>query len=466
MLIYPLEFKEELYFIYSRLNRDGYSFCLDSSLVNQELGRFSFVGINPRLVFRSQGNIIEYMEGGKWEVKQGNPLEFLNNLIKENIIPAEKLTNYPFPFAGGLVGYLSYELKNQIEDRPILKNNFATTYDQYWGLYDIFLVEDGISKQKWIVGNSKREIDSLIKEVGECLVAKVSDEEYTYIGELQSDTDQSSYIEKIKEVKEYIRKGDIDLINLSQCFSFEIEGSNLNFYKVLRHISPSYYGAFLHFPDHDIISISPERLIKVIDNIIETRPIKGTRPRGRDEREDRKNRKELEECEKEKAELLMVVESECKNLNKISIPESTVVSDLFNISEYATIFHLDATITSKLKPNITYEEILRTIFPGSSIAGIPKIRAMEIIEELEPTSRGVYTGSIGYIDFRGNCDLNVAIRTAVIKDGMGYYQAGGGLTIDSDPEFEYQETWDKTKSLILAREEVNRYAQHIFRDKT
>lgn len=454
MLIYPLTWEKDLYSIYSTLDRGQDSFWLDSSMEHKEWGRYSFLGINPIFSFRSKGEVLEWREKGSWHTTTGTPLAFIDNFLEEYKGVTKKLTNYPFPFAGGLVGYLSYDFKNQIEDFPPSNKESLGVYDQYWGLYDTFLVADHLLQEKYIVGPSLDKINKLKEIITNH--TNVKQDNYINIGELKSNLSKDEYIEKINQVKDYIRKGVLDQINISQVFTFTIQGNPLNYYKVLRKVSPSYFGAFLHYPAYDIISISPERFIQIKDNKLETKPIKGTRPRGRNAQEDEKNRQELAHSSKEKRELKLVVDMECNNLEGISIPGTVKVSDLFNITTHPTIFHLDTTINCILKPNISYEEILKATFPGSSITGRPKRKAIKIIEELETSARGVYTGAIGYVDFRGNSDLNIAIRTTLVKDNVGYYQAGGGLTIDSDPEEEYQETWDKTKAVLLAREEVNK----------
>ncbi|NLB89372.1 MAG: anthranilate synthase component I family protein [Syntrophomonadaceae bacterium] len=455
MFIYPLTMEKDLISIYSTLDRGQDSFWLDSSMQHNELGRYSFLGVNPIFSLRSKGEVLEWREEGGWYATSGNPLAFIDSFLQDYEGIKEKLDNYPFPFAGGLVGYLAYDLKNQIERDLIIKNHPSDVYDQYWGVYDTFLVEDHLLQQKYIVGPSQDKIDKL-KDLIETNFKNVNHDNYISLGKLRSNLTKDEYIEKINKVKNSIKTGELEQINLSQVFTFPITGNPLNYYKILRKVSPSYFGAFLHYPEYDVISISPERFIQIKDNKLQTKPIKGTRPRGENAKEDEKYRQELANSSKEKKELKLIVDMECSNLESISIPGTVKVSDLYNITAHPTIFHLDATIDCTLKPHISYEEILRATFPGSSITGRPKRKAFKIIEELEPVARGIYTGSIGYIDFRGNSDLSVAIRTTLVKEGIGYYHAGGGLTIDSNPEEEYQETWDKVKAVLLVQEEVKK----------
>lgn len=453
MYLRRLNLKCDLWGLYARLNRKD-SFFLDSSLRDDDVGRYSFMGYNPCMMVRSKGEVIEYSEGGSFKKVKGNPLCFVDKVLAAN--KHLRAESSPFPFAGGIVGYFSYDLKNMIERLPVKNIDDVGVYDQYWGVYDTFLVEDHRNKSLWIAGYDVKKLNRMQEEVEELDGIENPFAEGAYIGELIANFSREDYVKAIEKVRDYIRQGDIYQVNLSQRFQFEVKGNTRYIYDVIRRISPAPFAAFLSYEEFEVLSISPERFILIKDDYIETRPIKGTRPRGRNTEEDMRMRKELEESIKDRAELLMIVDLERNDLGRISRPGTVKVPELFRIKDYATIFHLDSIVTGRLKPGITYEEILRATFPGGSITGAPKIRSMEIIEELEPVCRGVYTGSIGYIDYRGNCDLNIAIRTMVIKNGQGYYQAGGGLTIDSDPEMEYEETWHKTKSLVLTREEVNR----------
>ncbi|SHG42340.1 aminodeoxychorismate synthase, subunit I [Thermosyntropha lipolytica DSM 11003] len=455
MYLRKLNLKCDLWSLYARLNRKN-SFFLDSSLRDDDVGKYSFMGYDPVLMVRSRGDIIEYREGKSFKKVKGNPLSFVDKVLKANQdLRGQKS---PFPFAGGIVGYFSYDLKNMIEKLPVKNIDDVGVYDQYWGVYDTFVVEDHRNKSLWLAGYDIEKLNRMEKELEEIAAIRNPFEEGAYIGEFKANFSREEYVKAIAKVRDYIRQGDIYQVNLSQRFKFEVKGSSRYIYDVIRRISPAPFAAFLSYEEFEVLSISPERFILIAGDYIETRPIKGTRPRGRNPEEDRMLREELACSIKDKAELLMIVDLERNDLGRISRPGTVRVPELFRIKDYATIFHLDSIVTGRLKPGITYEEILRATFPGGSITGAPKIRAMEIIEELEPVCRGVYTGSIGYIDYRGNCDLNIAIRTMVIKDGWGYYQAGGGLTIDSDPEMEYEETWHKTKSLVLTQKEVNRSA--------
>ncbi|MBO8159789.1 aminodeoxychorismate synthase component I [Thermosyntropha sp.] len=454
MYIYKLNFKQDLWRLYAGLKSKN-SVFLDSSLKGEDVSRYSIMGYKPRMMMRSKGEVIEYRDKKGWHKVKGNPLAFLDKILASGREYEAK--NCPFPFCGGLIGYISYDMKNMIERLPAKNQDEIGVYDQYWGVYDTFVVQDHADESLYLVSYDREEAKEAAEELEYLAFSRENPfAEGAYIGEFKSNFSRDEYIDAVQKVRWYIRQGDIYQVNLSQRFKFEVKGNTRYIYDVIRRISPAPFAAFLGYEEFDVLSISPERFILVEGDYIETRPIKGTRPRGRNPKEDQALREELANSIKDKAELLMIVDLERNDLGRISRPGTVRVPELFRIKDYATIFHLDSIVTGRLKSGITYEEIIRATFPGGSITGAPKIRSMEIIEELEPVCRGVYTGSIGYIDYRGNCDLNIAIRTAVIKDGWGYYQAGGGLTIDSDPEMEYEETWHKTKSLVLTREEVNK----------
>ena len=267
---------------------------------------------------------------------------------------------------------------------------------------------------------------------------------------LKSNFEKKEYLESIRKIKDYIRQGDIYQANLTQRFNGKTNISSYELYKKLRTISPAPFAAFLNFKEHQILSNSPERFIKCINNKIETRPIKGTRPRGKNKEEDLKLQGELRNSEKDKAELLMIVDLERNDIGRVSKIGSVKVPELFVIEPYANVSHLVATVTGELEESLDCIDVIKATFPGGSITGAPKIRAMEIIDELEPTQRNVYTGSIGYIGFNGDMDLNIAIRTLIKSNENIYFQVGGGITWDSNPEDEYQETLDKAKSIVNA----------------
>ncbi len=248
----------------------------------------------------------------------------------------------------------------------------------------------------------------------------------------------------------YIYEGDVYIGNMTQQLKVYSEKPPYSVFKSLRISNPSPFGGYMNYGDFQIVSASPERFLRMRDSVINTRPIKGTRPRGGTIEEDFRLRKELESSEKDKSELLMIVDLERNDLNKVCKKGSVIVDELFTVEKYATVFHLVSDISGKLKENLNIVDLIKATFPGGSITGAPKIRAMEIIDELENGRRGIYTGSLGYISLDGNCDLNIIIRTALHKDNIYYLGVGGGITCESDLEFEYEETLQKAKALLEA----------------
>ena len=249
---------------------------------------------------------------------------------------------------------------------------------------------------------------------------------------------------------DYIVEGDIYIANLTRQLVMESKKDPYEVFETLRRINPSPFGGYFQYGDFQIVSASPERFLKMEQGEIETRPIKGTRRRGHDPEEDAALRKELENSEKDRSELLMIVDLERNDLSRVCEPYSVQVPELFEVEAYATVFHLVSTVTGKLEQGRTVMDLVEAAFPGGSITGAPKIRAMEIIDELERGKRGLYTGSMGYITLDGCCDLNIVIRTLVHKDGAYHLGVGGGITCESEPEFEFEETWQKAVALLEA----------------
>lgn len=456
-----LHYKGDIWGLFKSINHNASpAFFLDSSLYHEEQGRYSFIGWAPRAILRSRGRFIEYRENGQWHCWEGDPLTALEG-VRRKASKIMGIHDLPFPFCSGLVGYISYDMGKNIEPLKSMGRDDLNMYDQYWGMYDGIVVADSLSKKIWIVGPGKVKLRKMYEQISAGLENETMDKDTClWMGDIRSNFISQDYLKAIARIKEYICRGYIYQANLSQRFRFEFRGSTLQYYEILRKINPSYFGAYLHFDNYDILSMSPERYIKIKGNYIETRPIKGTRPRGRDKREDHLLAGELQKSEKDRAELLMIVDLERNDLGKICQPGTINVKDLFKVTGYADVFHMDARVSGILKEDTGIDEVLRHTFPGGSITGAPKVMAQNIIEELEPTSRGVYTGAIGYIDFKGNCDLNIAIRTMVLTNGYGYYQAGGGIVADSDPVLEYEETLAKSKALFNLQQEVRHIADH------
>lgn len=429
--------------IYTIFKDEENSFILDSAMDKEKLGRYSFISSKPFKVI-------------KYKDTEINPLDNLKNELDKYKIK----NNTQLPFIGGAVGYLSYDLGNYLERLPRTAIDDTNVYDLYFGLYNYVVVIDHLENKTCIatpdldVENEIfliEEIENRIKKSEEEGINTICyEEKYVESTKLKSNFTKEEFKNSVQSVREYIRKGDIYQVNLTQRFSGKTSLSSYELYRDLRKFSPAPFGAFLNFEKTSILSNSPERFIKCIDKKIETRPIKGTRPRGKNKEEDLNLQEELRNSEKDRAELLMIVDLERNDVGRISKIGSVKVPELFVIESYTNVNHLVSTVIGELEEGKDAIDLIKATFPGGSITGAPKIRAMEIIDELEPTQRNVYTGSIGYIGFDGNVDLNIAIRTIIKQSDNVYFQVGGGMTWDSNPDDEYQETLDKAKSIMKA----------------
>jgi para-aminobenzoate synthetase component 1 len=266
--------------------------------------------------------------------------------------------------------------------------------------------------------------------------------------------DKSGYLQAVQRIKDYIESGDIYQVNLTMRFTARCQLRPFETYQLLRRINPAPFAAYLDFGQGHILSSSPERFVQIRNRRVQTRPIKGTRPRGKTPAEDLANRQELADSPKDQAELLMIVDLERNDLGKVCKPATVEVTELFKLETYATVYHLVATVEGELEDDLDAIDCIKALFPGGSITGAPKIRAMEIIDELEPVQRGIYTGAIGYIGFDGQTDFNIAIRTIILTEDHAFFSAGGGVVWDSDPHMEYEEIMHKSKALLATLDAV------------
>ncbi|MGL4912782.1 MAG: aminodeoxychorismate synthase component I [Romboutsia sp.] len=442
-MIREIDTKLNSFEIFTIFKDEENSFILDSAMDKKKLGRYSFISSNPFKVL-------------KYKNTKENPLDNLKEELKKYSVNNKTA----LPFTGGAVGYLSYDLGNYVENLPRTAKDDTNVYDLYFGLYDWVVVVDHLENKTYIATpdlDIKREeviideIEQRIKKSELCGIDSICYEEVEVEPvKLYSNFTKVQFEDAVRKVQNYIRQGDIYQANLTQRFNGKTSLSSYELYRDLRRFSPAPFGAFLNFEQSSILSNSPERFIKCIDRKVETRPIKGTRPRGKTVEEDLKLQEELRNSEKDRAELLMIVDLERNDIGRISKIGSVKVPELFVIEPYANVNHLVATVVGELDEGKDSIEAIKATFPGGSITGAPKIRSMEIIDELEPTQRNVYTGSIGYIGFNGDMDLNIAIRTIVKQNEDVYFQVGGGMTWDSNPEDEYQETLDKAQSIMKA----------------
>jgi len=457
--------------VYTNFKDLPYSFFLDSALTSNKLGRFSFIGIEPFLIFKSKKDRITLDWITKRHEFRGNPFIVLKKLFGRFKMDLHGLH---IPFTGGGVGYFSYDLKDFNEPRlcthrrggylPERAASDINIPDCIFCFYDTVLAYEHSRREFFVISTGfpekgkrrlyrqRARLLDLIRKIGTATIfredsnSKITNGSCPYFSNFTKD----SYIRTVEKAKEYIKAGDIYQVNLSQRFKVTLDTDPFDLYRILRSINPAPFACFLNFGDVKAVSASPERFLKKEGRYIETRPIKGTRPRGGNPSEDASLKKELITSAKDRAENLMIIDLERNDLGRICEYGSVRVSEFMACEEYATVFHLVSAVEGKLRENISAVDCLINCFPGGSITGAPKIRSMQIIEELEPVKRSIYTGSIGYIGFDGSMDTSIVIRTFIIKGREAYFQVGGGIVYDSDPEKEYQETLDKAKALIEA----------------
>ena len=430
------------------------------------LGRYSFVGSQPFLIFRSKGTSLQLDWGDRIEQRSGNPFDVLREILnrfQSQPLPAD------LPFIGG-VGYFGYPLRCFIEELPSTTHDDLKLPDCYFAFYDTIVAFDHLSNTVYLCRSDAGEscanrhqqqverLRSILQSETHCSqhrceVLRFNFSDFTKYP-IRSNFSKTDYLATVQRAKAYIASGDIYQVNLSQRLSTSTDLPPAELYARLRQLSPVPYGAYLHCGDFHILSASPERFLHFSPTCrtVETRPIKGTRPRGLTPELDRKLATELLHSEKDLAELLMIVDLERNDLGRVCEIASIHVPERVALESYSNIHHLVATVRGMLRSDADRIDLLKSCFPGGSITGAPKIRAMELIDELEPTNRGVYTGAIGYFGFDGTMDLNIAIRTCILKEGRAYFHVGGGIVADSEPEAEYQETLDKASNWMAVLE--------------
>jgi para-aminobenzoate synthetase component I len=442
--------------LFAALQDRAGSFFLDSSLRAGGLGAYSFIGFDPFLLFQAKGTTITLNEQGVVHRRRGDPLEELRELLRRyQGMPVAGL-----PFAGGAVGTFSYELCSQLERIQRTSPDDAGIPDIELGFYDGVLAFEIASGRSWLAAQAVYR-DSP-EQIARRLRATVDESWRRYRPgqtaepkrerpiDLQANFSKEEYLRAIGRVKNYIAAGDVYQVNLAQRFESELRCPPYTLYERLRRRSPSPFGAYLSGSGGQVLSSSPERFLRIREGRVDTRPIKGTRPRGGTPAEDARLRQELILSAKDRAELLMIVDLERNDLGRVCAPGSIAVDELFRLESHPTVHHLVAAVSGRLREGADIVDCLRAMFPGGSITGAPKVRAMQIIDELEPCRRYGYTGAMGYLGFDGNCDLNIAIRTIFCRQGRAAYHVGGGIVWDSVPESEYQETLDKGRALHAA----------------
>jgi len=455
------------------LRDEHFSFFLDSGMDAHKLGRYSFFGSDPFLVLSAHGSEVILTRGTEKSCLSGNPFDVLNHFLELYHLDS---CSSPVPFISGAVGYLSYDLCRFIERLPSTAVDDLKLPECYFGFYDLVLAFDNLQNKAYIISTGFPELGETermeratrrLREVRDKLAdvsSSGTEAPSTYISSpteqvtLKVGFTREEYIEAVEKARQYIIAGDIFEVNLSQRFEAELSITPYELYRRLRQINPAPFACYLGFDEVSVVSASPERFLRLQGDQVETRPIKGTRPRGKTPGEDETLANELLSSSKDRAENIMIVDLERNDLGCVCRYGTVKVTELAILEVFPTVFHLTSTVVGRLREGKNGIDLLKATFPGGSITGAPKIRAMEIIDELEPTKRSVYTGSIGYLSFNGDLDLNIAIRTFLVKGRKAYFQAGGAVIYDSEPEAEYQETLDKARALIDA---LNMTVAHV-----
>jgi para-aminobenzoate synthetase component 1 len=382
---------------------------------------------------------------------QDDPFE----LLKKEIAPYQ-ISKTELPFEGGALGYFAYDLARRVEKLPSIAEDAEQLPEMMVGIYDWAVVVDHRLRRAYLVSHVKNAATQkewpALCALFEGPSGSFDTSGFAVVSSLISNLTPTIYRQAFEKIQRYIQAGDCYQVNLAQRFSVRASGSGWVAYQALREISPAPFMAYMNLQDNhseiEVLSASPERFLQVYGDHVETRPIKGTRPRAVDAVQDRKNAESLQSSPKDRAENLMIVDLLRNDISKVCETGSVRADNLFALESFANVHHLVSTVTGTLKQGMTAIDLLRACFPGGSITGAPKLRSMEIIEELEPNRRGIYCGAIGYIGFDGNMDTNIAIRTAIYSHQEMRFYAGGGIVVDSECEKEYSETWDKASSIL------------------
>lgn len=435
---------------------------LSLSRGGEKWGRYSFLGTKPRMTVRSKGLFVEITEGEVRRTEKGNPIEILKGIMS-GFVPAD-VEGAP-RFFGGAIGYMSYDIIRHIERLPDIAKKDLDIYDMFFIFTDTFIVFDNVEHKIKVISNayieegadteevyngSIKKIDALIKSLKKNVPAVKKAKPPSGKEGVASNFGRIDFLGAVSRIKEYITNGDIIQAVISQRFSTALDVSPFDIYRALRVINPSPYMFFLRLGNLTLAGSSPEILVRVDGKDVNVKPIAGTRRRGRDEEEDRALEKELLSDPKERAEHIMLVDLGRNDLGRVCEAGTIEVDSLMAVERYSHVMHIVSNIKGRLNDGSDSFEALKACFPAGTLTGAPKIRAMEIIEGLEPCKRGVYGGSVGYFGYSGNMDMCITIRTLVIQDGRVYIQAGAGIVADSVPEKEFEETESKAKAMLKA----------------
>lgn len=420
-------------------------------------GRYSISAMNPIVTMIGKNNSLEIADIDGTTIIKGNPL----HSVKEKMKEYEVKSNHESPeFQGGAIGFISYDYIRYIEELPNLATDDLETPDVFFMLFDNWYVYDLQENKLWLSILYTDENITAAKDGIEAAVGKFQERKDSKLQAITPEKTEGEQVsikdnefqQSVRKIQDYIAQGDVFQVNLSVRQMKPLGVSALDVYNQLRILNPSPYMGYFHTPEFQLVSGSPELLVKKKGNEISTRPIAGTRSRGKDNQEDQRLADELIGSEKERAEHVMLVDLERNDLGKVSEYGSVEVNEFMAIEKYSHVMHIVSNVRGRLAPECGEYDLIDSMFPGGTITGAPKIRTMEIIEELEPVRRGPYTGSLGWIGFNNDVELNIMIRTMLVKDNKAYVQAGAGIVIDSVPSNEYKESMKKARALWNAKE--------------
>ncbi len=447
-----------------------YAFLLESVEGGEKLARYSFLGRNPYRVLTAQAATVTVTETDNRQTGPfRGPAQVEGNIFDVLREETTRFFEIPVPglprLRGGAVGYLGYDCVGLLEDLPSENPDDLGTPDAIWALYDTVAAFDHVAHQIVLMSSVFINPDTDLQEEYDRAVERISTlerdlssrvvtvpEAIELRGEVKSNVGKETFKKAVNKAKEYIVEGDIFQVVLSQRFELSFSGDSFNLYRALRQVNPSPYLFFLKFPDFELVGSSPEVLVRVEGSTAEVLPIAGTRPRGVDAEEDARLQEELLEDPKERAEHLMLVDLGRNDLGRVSEYSSVVVDRYAYIEKYSHVIHIVSSVSGKIAPQFDSIDVLGACFPAGTVSGAPKVRAMEIIDELETTRRGIYAGAVGYMDFNGDLDTCITIRTMLVRGRSIYVQAGAGIVADSDPDKEFDETINKARALRRAIE--------------
>ncbi|MDO9424884.1 MAG: aminodeoxychorismate synthase component I [Methylobacter sp.] len=443
--ITPLPYFTDSAELFSVCADKAWAVFLDSGFPGSHQGRYDIIAAEPVCTLVTHGEITEITCDAQTITSTENPFD----LVKQQLCRFSDFTSDDdLPFNGGAIGYFSYDLARRLETLPKTAEDAEHIAEMAVGIYPWAVIVDHYLQKSYLVGYcDQQKWQDLIKQFSQLPVTP-DNHVFKVVGEIKSNMDKEAYVHAFNRIKHYLREGDCYQVNLAQRFVADCEGDPWTAYQALRKLNAAPFSCYLNLPEVQILCSSPERFLKLTDGVVETKPIKGTRPRKSYYAEDQQQIKNLEASNKDRAENLMIVDLLRNDISKTCKSGSVKVPMLFDVESYATVHHLVSTVTGLLAENRHALDLLKSCFPGGSITGAPKIRAMEIIEELEPNRRGVYCGAIGYIGFNGNMDTNIAIRTLVHSENTIRFWAGGGIVNDSVAEDEYQESFDKAAAML------------------